>query len=76
MGLFSLSLALGMMRVNKNAHLVMQHPSLGSMTEGPTDTFAILMPMPMPGQEPSFYICFSPDSMMILRIQNEKNVSP
>ena len=38
----------------------MQHPSLGSMTEGPTDTSEILIPIPKPGQEPSIYICHSP----------------
>ena len=38
----------------------MQHRSLGSMTEGPTDTSEILIPMPKPWQEPSIYICLSP----------------
>ena len=37
----------------------MQHPSLGSMTEGPIDTSEILMPIPGPGQELSIYVCFS-----------------
>ena len=52
-GLFNLSAALGMICVNENVHLVMQHPSLGSMTEGPTNTSETLIPMPRPGQEPS-----------------------
>ena len=30
------------------------------MTEGPTDTSDILLPMPKHGQEPSIYICLSP----------------
>ena len=38
----------------------MQHSSLGSMTEGLTDTSEILIPMPRPGQEPSVYVCLSP----------------
>ena len=38
----------------------MQHPSLGSMIEGPTDTPEILIPMPRLGQEPFIYICISP----------------
>ena len=38
----------------------MQHPLLGSMTEGSTDTSEILIPMPRPGQEPSIHICLSP----------------
>ena len=59
-GLFKLSPALGMICVNKNMHLAMQHPSSGAMTAGPTDTSEILIPMPMPGQEPSTYICLSP----------------
>ena len=49
-----------MICVNKNVHLVMQHPLLGSMTEGPTETSEILIPMSRPGQEPSIYICLSP----------------
>ena len=36
-GLFNFSPALEMICVNKNVHLVMQHPSLGSMTEGSTE---------------------------------------
>ena len=59
-GLFNLFPALGIICVNKNVHLVMQHPSLGSMTERPTDTSEILMLMPRPGQEQSIYICLSP----------------
>ena len=46
--------------VNKNVHLVMQHPSLGSMTKRSTDTPEILILMPKPGQEPSIYIYLSP----------------
>ena len=57
---FKLSPALGMICVNKNMHLAMQHPSSGAMTAGPTDRSEILIPMPMPGQEPSMYICLSP----------------
>ena len=60
MGLFKLSSALGMIFVIKNVHLIMQHPSLGSMTEGPTDTSEILIPMTRSGQEPSMYIRLSP----------------
>ena len=41
----------------KIVHLIMQHPSLGSMTEGPTHKPEVLIPMPKPGQEPSIYIC-------------------
>ena len=48
-GSFQLAPALGMICVNKNVHLVMQHTSLESMAEGPTDTFEILVPMPTPG---------------------------
>ena len=44
-----------MICVNKNVHLGRQNPSLGSMTEGPTDKPEILIPMPKPGQEPSIY---------------------
>ena len=44
---------------NKNVHLIIQHPSLGSMTEGPTDKPEILIPMLKPWQEPSIYICLS-----------------
>ena len=58
-GFFKLSPALGMICVNKNVHLVMQHPSLGSMIEGPIDTSEILMPIARFGQELSIYICFS-----------------
>ena len=53
-----------MICVNKNVHLVMQHPSLGSMTEGSTHKPAILIPMPKLGQEPSIYICLSPAKMV------------
>ena len=60
MGLFSLSPALGMIFINTNVHLVMQHPSLGLLTEGPTDKPEILIPMPRPGQELSIYICLGP----------------
>ena len=49
-----------MICVNKNLHLVRQHPSLGSMTKGPTYKPEILIPMPRPGKEPSIYICLSP----------------
>ena len=45
---------------NKNVHLVIQRPSLGSMTEGSTGKSKILILMPRPGQEPSIYICLSP----------------
>ena len=38
----------------------MQHPSLGSMTEGPIDTSEILMPMPKFGQKLSIYIRLNP----------------
>ena len=38
----------------------MQHPSLGSMTEGATETSEILIPIPKPGQELSIYTCLSP----------------
>ena len=58
--LLNLSPALGKICINKNVHLIMQHPSLGSMTEGPTDTSEILIPMPRPGQELSIYICLNP----------------
>ena len=57
---FTLSRVLGMICVNKNVHLVMQHPSLGSMTEGATETSEILIPIPKPGQELSIYTCLSP----------------
>ena len=57
---FQLVPALGMICVNENVHLVMQHPLLGSMPEGSTDTSEILIPMPKPWQEPSIYICLSP----------------
>ena len=59
-GLFSLSPTLGVICVNRNVHLVRQHPSLGSMTKGPTDRSETLIPMPKPGQKPSIYICLSP----------------
>ena len=59
-GLFSLSPTLGIICVNRNVHLVMQHPSLGSMTKGPTDRSETLIPMLKPGQKPSIYICLSP----------------
>ena len=59
-GLFNLPPALGMICVYKNVRLVMQHPLLGSLTEGPTDTSKVLVPMPRPGQEPSIYICLCP----------------
>ena len=49
-----------MICVNKYEHLVMQHPSLGSITEGPTVTSEILVPTPRLGQELSIYICLSP----------------
>ena len=59
-GPFQLAPALGMICVYKHVHLVMQHLSLGSLTEGPTDTSEILIPMPRLGQEPPIYICLSP----------------
>ena len=59
-GLFNLSPALGMICVNKNVHLLMQHPSLRSIIEGPTDTSEILILMPRPGQELFIYICLNP----------------
>ena len=59
-GPFQLAPALGMICVNKNVHLVMQHLSLGSSTEGPTDTSKILIPMSRLWQEPPIYICLSP----------------
>ena len=62
--LFNLSPALGMICVNKNVHLVMQHSSLGSMTEGSTDTSEILMPIPKFEQELSIYIFLSPARMV------------
>ena len=49
-----------MICVNKDLHLVMQHPLLGSMTKGLTYIPEILIPMPRPGKEPSIYICLSP----------------
>ena len=52
-----------MICVNKNVHLVMQHPSLGSMTEGSTDKPEVLIPMPKLGQELYIYICLSPVKM-------------
>ena len=58
-GLFNLSPTLGMICVSKNVHLIMQHPSLGSVTEGPTDTSEILITMPRPEQELSIYIFLS-----------------
>ena len=58
-GLFNLSPVLGIIYVNKNVHLVTQHPLLESMTEGSTDTSEILIPMPRPRQERSIYICLS-----------------
>ena len=48
-----------MICVNKDVHLAMQHPSLGSMTEGPINASEILMPIPKFGQELSIYICFN-----------------
>ena len=63
-GTFQLVSSLGTICVNKNVHHVMQHPSLGSMTEGPTNRSKILMSMPRPGQEPSIYICLSPFEMV------------
>ena len=62
--LFNLSPALGMIYVNKNVHLVMQHPSLGSMTERPIDKPEILIPTPKLGERPSIYICLSPVKMV------------
>ena len=55
----------------------MQHPSTGSMTEGPTEKPEILIPMPKTGQELSIYICLSSfkTADFILYIQNEKDVS-
>ena len=44
---------------NKNVHIATQHPSLGSIIEGPIDTSEILMPIPKFGQELLIYICFS-----------------
>ena len=44
---------------NKNVHLVVQHPSLGSMTEGPINTSEILISIPRFGQELSICICFN-----------------
>ena len=58
-GLFNLPLALGMIYVNKNVHLIMQHPPLGSMTESTTNTPEILIPMTRHGQELSIYISLS-----------------
>ena len=59
-GLLKLSLALGMICVNKNVHLVLQHPSLVSVAEGPTDTSEILITMPKLWQKLFIYNCFSP----------------
>ena len=59
-GSFQLVSSPGNDSVNKNVHLLMHHPSLGSMTAGPTVTSEILIPMPKPGQKPSIYICLSP----------------
>ena len=64
MGFFDLSPALGMTCVNKNVHLVMQHPSLGSMTEGSIDESEILMPIPKFEQGPSIYIFLNPTKMV------------
>ena len=63
-GFFILSLALGMTCVNKNVYLIMQHPSLGSMTEGPIDTSEILMPMPKFEQGLSIHIFLSSAKMV------------
>ena len=43
----------------QNVHLVMQLPSFGSMTEGPTDKPEILILMSRLGQEAAIYICLS-----------------
>ena len=75
LGLFNLSPALGVKCVNENVNLVIQHPSLGSITERPTDTSEILKPMHKPGQEPSIYICLSSVKTADLSTQNEKDVS-
>ena len=48
----------------KNVHLVMENPSLGSMTEGPIDAPEVLMPIPKFGQGPSLYIFLSPVKMI------------
>ena len=53
----------------------MQHPSLGSMTEGPIETPEILMPIPKFWQEVSIYIFLNPAKMVDLCIKNEKDVS-
>ena len=44
---------------NKNVRLMMQNPSLGSLTEDPIDTSENLMLIQRFGQELSIYICFS-----------------
>ena len=59
-GSFQLVPSPGMICVNKNVHLVMQNPLLGSMTAGQTNTSETLILMPRRGQEPSIYICLSP----------------
>ena len=53
-----------MICVNKNVHLIMQHPLLGSMAEGPFDASEILMPIPKFEQELSIYIFLSPAKMV------------
>ena len=63
-GFFNLSRALGMICFNKNVYPVTQHPSLGSMTEGPIDTPEILMPIPKFRQELSIYVFLSPAKMV------------
>ena len=41
-----------------------EHPSLGSMTEGPIDTSETLMPIPKFGQGLFIYIFLSPAEMI------------
>ena len=49
---------------NKNVHLVIQNPLLGSIIAGFIETFEILIPMPKFEQELSTYICLSPAKMV------------
>ena len=53
----------------------MQHSSLGSITTGLANKIEILIPTPKLGQKPSIYVCLSPVKMVILCIQDEKDVS-
>ena len=59
MGFFNLLPALGMICVYKNMHITTQHPSLGSMNEGPIDTSEVLIPILKFEQELSIHICFN-----------------